>query len=470
MIVEPVDRESLPRLNAHPLRTLLTFSFTNAMCWLIALGTPMVLLAGELGATTVEVGLAYTAVFLTLPLQVLATATLPRFGYKRQMIFAWSTRTFFLLVPLGLAILAPFDDTRTPVYALLGSVVCFALFRALGSCAVMPWIYSLVPEPIRGRYFATDQSITGAAGVGTLVLCSALFVLLPNFTAAAWQYGFALLGSLLSIALLTSLPDVARPAATTVPQIIRETPSRCLRPGDFRFYVGFMVAANMVMTAFPPFIAYYLKVSQNWPSDRILLFTALQYVGNVAAAFFVRSQLDRTGVKPFFRLALVGQVVLMVFWIHYVLGAPLIGYLIPVAYFGFGATITAWNAAHLSYLPRVCPEPSRALAISIHSSVVGVLGGLAPILWGLFLKAPGANAGMPPHRFALYLAITAGVQIILFILVSRLRSANQDRLPLPVFGQLYRSFRFLGSLINPIVPRADEPAGASPDAAVKTDS
>ena len=59
-----------------PYAKLLRFSFFNASTWLIGLGTPMVLLATELGANSFDVGLAYSFVFLLLPVQIVAVRRL----------------------------------------------------------------------------------------------------------------------------------------------------------------------------------------------------------------------------------------------------------------------------------------------------------------------------------------------------------------------------------------------------------
>lgn len=446
-MTERIHGESLTQ---HPLRTLLSFSFANATCWMVALGTPMVLLAGELGASTVMVGIAYSAVFLLLPIQVFATVTLPRFGFKRQMIFGWAARSLFLFIPLTLALLRPDRGETWAINALIGSVIGFAFFRSLGSCAVMPWIYHLVPEGIRGRYFSTDQSLSGLAGVVTLLLCAALFTVLPPFEAFAWQYGFALIGSALSIGLLASLPDAPRPVGTSIGTIMRETPQWCLRPSQFRTYLVFMLTSNLMMTAFPPFIAYYLKVEVALGTDRILVYSALQYVGAIVGSLVVRRKMDTLGVKPFFRMGLLGQILLMGFWIAHVFNLPFTHPLVPVAYFGFGASIAWWMASHLKYLPRVCPQEDRALALSIHGSIVGVIGGLAPILWGLVLKQSNGESGMLLDRFTLYLSLSAIVLTSLFLFVPRLTSEGRELAPAPSFGQLARSFRSLGSLINPV--------------------
>ncbi|MFI5356817.1 MAG: hypothetical protein ACHQ4G_05735 [Opitutales bacterium] len=91
----------------HPFRSGLVFAFFNALVWQVAIGTPMVLFAERLGASSFQVGLAYSFIFLQTPLLVLLTALIPRFGFKAVSLGGWAARSVFLLLPLGLAILAP---------------------------------------------------------------------------------------------------------------------------------------------------------------------------------------------------------------------------------------------------------------------------------------------------------------------------------------------------------------------------
>ena len=90
----------------HPFRPALFFSLLNALAWQIAVGTPMILFAGQLGATPFQVGLAYSFIFILSPVQVLSTVLLPRYGFKAVMLGGWNVRTFFLLVPTLLTVLA----------------------------------------------------------------------------------------------------------------------------------------------------------------------------------------------------------------------------------------------------------------------------------------------------------------------------------------------------------------------------
>ena len=55
----------------------------------------------------------------------------------------------------------------------------------------------------------------------------------------------------------------------------------------------------------------------------------------------------------------------------------------------FGAAAGISNAAHFTLLPELSAPERRPVAISVFTSILGVVAGLAPIAWGLVLKAPG---------------------------------------------------------------------------------
>ncbi len=90
----------------HPYRQGLYFAFFNALNWQIATATPTVLFMAYLGADSFQTGLVYSWPLLLTPVQVFATVLLPRLGFKRLTIAGWGARSWFLLVPLGLTLLA----------------------------------------------------------------------------------------------------------------------------------------------------------------------------------------------------------------------------------------------------------------------------------------------------------------------------------------------------------------------------
>ncbi|NDV60909.1 MFS transporter [Puniceicoccales bacterium CK1056] len=431
-----------------PYSNLLKFGFFNATTWMIGLGTPLVLLAGQLGASSFEVGMAYAFVFLLLPVQIIATATLPRFGYKRQVIFGWASRGIFLLIPLGIVWMAPAAPQRWMVYALIASAFFFSLFRAMGSCGVMPLIYATLPESVRGRYFSTDQAVTGISGILTLLFCSLLFRYLPIYQAFFWQYLYAIAGVFFTIYFLSKVKDPPKPKETSLRRIFSETPKICLRSSPFRQYLVFMIASAVMGTAFVPLKAYYLKVDAGVGVDLILTYTAIQYAGAIIGTLFMRGRIDQIGVKPVFRVSLVLSLGISAFWYFLVTGHQLLLLFLPLAYFCFGIAASLWITAHLKYLPRVCDDEQQALHVSVHSAVVGLIGGLAPIAWGFLVKIPGGLPGVQPDRFGLYFLGLLGVQLGLLFYVPWLTSEHRERPSIQTGANLLRPFRYIGQLIN----------------------
>ena len=431
-----------------PYANLLKFGFFNATTWMIGLGTPLVLLAGHLGASSFEVGLAYAFVFLLLPVQILATSTLPRFGYKRQVIFGWATRGVFLLIPLWLAWLAPAKPERWMVHALIASAFFFSLFRSMGSCGVMPLIYASLPEHVRGRYFSTDQAVTGLSGILTLLLCSLLFRYLPIYQAFFWQYIYAIAGVFFTVYFLSRVQDPPKPKETSLKDILTETPTVCLRRSPFRQYLVFMIASAIMGTAFVPLKAYYLKVEAGIPDELILLYTAIQYAGAIIGTMLMRNRIDRIGVKPVFRVSLVLSSAISIYWYFLVTGHSVLLAALPLAYFAFGIAASQWITAHLKYLPRVCSDQQQALHVSVHSAVIGVIGGLAPIIWGFLVKIPGGLAGVQTDRFAIYFIGLMLVQAGLLLYVPFLTSKHSGRPSLQTSAGVLRPIRFVGQLVN----------------------
>ena len=69
-----------------------------------------------------------------------------------------------LLVPLALAVVAPDRPSGWMISGMVIAMFCYAIYRAMGTAAITPWLYQVVPEEVRGRYWATDQLL---AAVGS---------------------------------------------------------------------------------------------------------------------------------------------------------------------------------------------------------------------------------------------------------------------------------------------------------------
>ena len=399
--------------------------------------------------------------FVLTPVQIVSTALLPRYGFKAVMLGGWRTRSFFLAVPAVLAIVAIVAGEKAwMVQALVWSVFWFCVCRSIGAASGTSWFYAILPEHLRGRYFASDQFVSAIAGVGTLLACAGLFALLPVYWALLAQYGIALAGSTVSYYSLKKLPDAERPTSISLKTVLRDTPRLLLAPTTFRTYVGIAVACAVVATPIPPFAAYYLKGAPQFSTGQIMLLEVMRYLGVMVAAWVIRRRIDVTGARPFFLLALGLYGCVSVFWWFFLRNGfgGVAG--IALAYFFLGLGAATWAISNLNYLPKVIAPEERTLAVAVHGAVTACLGGVSPVVWGLFLKgSDGGARGIDPAVFQWFFVSVVAGAIVLSSLIARLPEEKGHPVdPLLIGNAILRPFRamtYLANLVELRPPRKD---------------
>lgn len=443
----------------YPYRQGLYFAFFNAMNWQIATATPIVLFMAYLGADSFQTGLVYAWPFLLIPIQVIATVLLPRMGFKRLTLAGWGARSWFLFVPLGLALLAPTTPAPWMIYAMVAAMFFYSLSRSVGAAAITTWLQGLVPETVRGRYWATDQIMGGTASVATLLLCAATFTWLPVSVAFSVQYAFSITGAWLAFRCLQKLPDIERPTVMSLATIRTDTPRHLFGPGPFRPYLWLAVLYFIVTTPLVPFGAYYLKVGAGISSAAIMGCTIVQYAGVIVGNWFMRSRIDRTGAKPFLRVSFLLFALIAGGWLVCLHWRPVMPWLLPGLYFLLGAGTGMFTAANVSYLAKILPVAERALPVSLHGALTFFMGGLAPMVWGLVLKGGGAVPSVNLVALQWFFICTLGGAVGLVLLVNRLDETPGHVDPLLEGDWLFRPFRIVASLVKlkePARPAAPE--------------
>lgn len=432
-----------------PFQAGLFFSFFNSTNWMVVLGTPAVLLIETLGAGPFQVGLLYSFVFLLLPIQVLATATLPRFGYKKQVIFAWSARAVFVLVPAAIAFRAPVGERPDLVNAMLAAMFLFCFFRSIGTSGVQPWLFDLIPENLHARYFSTDMAVINVGGVITLIFCSLTFTWFEPFTAFSVQYGYAILGAALSVVGLSRLPAVPHPENFGALRILKEGPKLLTRPGHFRHYMILSTIWIVSGSAVVPFSIYYLKAEAGLSQASIVLFSAIQSVGGIAGALIMKSRIDRIGIQRSFLIVLGLNLAVYAGWTFFIVLTMrnpeltrMMIFLLPVNYVLLGASGATYFGSHWKYLAFVTENRERALKVSLHTAVVGLITGFASILWGLLFKQSGAVAAMNLHAFVAYFVCNMLIQLALIPVIRHLKEPDPGIKPITARYAMLR-LRFL---------------------------
>jgi MFS family permease len=389
----------------RPFRAGYWFGGFNGLTWMMTFGTPMVLLLERLGASTLQVGLVTSSIFILYPVQVLATATLARLGFQRQMVIAWTLRAFFLLVPLGIAFAAPEHPASWMPTAVVAAVYGFCFFRAFGVACHVPWFAGILPDGLRGRFFATEQALTSGVGVVALLTCAGLFAALPPYPVFRIVYSIALFGSAMAVVNLLRLPPGPRPAPSPVREMGPAAVRFCLRPGLFRQFLIITAIGSIVGSSFGAFTIYYLKTEAGISASEVLAFTAAQFGGQILANWAMRRFIDRVAIRRFFQIGSGVIALVFAYWLGIVNGEA--GWLafVGVSYFVVGTAVGVNNSAYITFLPELAPIDRRPIAIAVFGGVSGVLQGLGPMLWGLALRTGGDAPGVDRASFAVFFAL-----------------------------------------------------------------
>lgn len=440
-----------------PFRYGLLFGVLNAVNWNISLGAPLILFTEMLGGSTFQVGLVYAMVFLLLPAQILFTRSLSYFGFKKQMVFGWGFRTVFLIIPLGIAILRPEEPTTYLLWALIFSVFGFCLVRAFGSCGLFPWFYAWLPNSMQGRYFAVDQALSGLTSVLTLFFCAAITRWIGGFNAFIILYIVAIIGSLGATYALSKVPDTDKPARQDLRQMWAQAKHLIRDLPPFRTYLTVNSLYLGMAAVLMPFTIFYLKAVAGLSNDLVLTMTGFQFCGYITASYLLRNLMDRMSLAFFFCLAILTNILVFCAW-FLIVGNwwdPAVPALF-LLFFATGITNIVFTLSHLKYLPTLFTIEERPLAISIQSSLQGLLAGSMPILCGLLFRSVGTESEMNTGAFLVYIGISILIFLIFLPLYARLKPGDKSdasSIQIPTF--LYRPFRFVSQLVH--LPQSKNP-------------
>ncbi len=403
------------------------FNVFNAGTWTIVLGSPMVLVAQHLGANTLQVGILLSFLFLVLPLQMLSVLLLPKLGYKRQAILFWQLRTVLLLVPMYIAwrLEDGIAEWMLPAFTVTLFVFCF--FRAIGTTSLAPWFTLWVPDSIRGKFLSTEQLVIGVCGIVYLSFASCIFRYCSFREAFLITYTFAFIQGILTTLPLSKIPDLPVKGVLSLKSLWVNSGKYLFTPSLFQRNLFFFTVFNLVFFSAAPFLTYYLRSERALSDSYILLLSLLHYSGMICASFLVRSKSDSVGLRAFFYLWLFTSVMSQVLSLTGILtGAPAV-FLFAAGSFLNGASSAILAATNTCYLLHVISEEERPMMLNFHSSFLGIVNGLTPIVSGAALRGGGGGVGASAHMdVRLFIMLSVGLIIAHFVAIAYVRSLEVD--------------------------------------------
>jgi len=409
---------------APGMRNAFLFGFFNALSYQIVLSSPMILYAKSLGASATVLGVIAGMMPFLVIFQIPAASYIPRIGFKRFVLGGWSIRVLFIFAMALVALSESLLDARNRLALLLFLLFGFNLSRGISSCAWLPWIAALVPAQLRGAYLTRDAFMNNLGSLGAFLFAALALAGEPRAWQFALVFSFSAVTGAISLAFLKRIPDVPVPdeprrGNAPVPwlEMMRHRPFARL----LRVAMGWSVAYGGVTA----FTVAFLKSAAGMSEGKILLVSAVMFLGGMASLGLLGSRFDRVGSKPVLGVACVGWLAVMAGW------TALAGHAFPATVPSvlllqllMGLLAAMVNMANARLAMAIAPVMARNHFLAIYSVVANVTLGLSPIGWGILIDAWGTRAptafGLEWNRFTVFFAAAALAFGIMLALSRRL--------------------------------------------------
>jgi len=428
------------------------FSLYNQLNFQITLGTPMILYAKSLGASSTTIGIVAALAPLLTVLQLPTAYFIPKIGYKRFVLLGWFSRTLTVFSLALLPLVVAFDNT-TKSSVMLMALFVFNVLRGISTGAWLPWLTTLVPEERRGHFLRRDQTYMQVGGLLAMALS----------TAVLWSSGkswrFSLLFFLSACAATLSLYFIRRVPDVEVGDQVKTSGqpvpwAAMLKHPPFKKLLIFTVVYNWVIGGLAAFIVGFLQNIGGFSDGMILACNMFAFIGAAVSIPLVGTLMNRTGTKPVLRIALVCYLWAVICWLlissNLLTTTPL---MVVLIYLILGVAGGLFGIANTRIAMDTMPLMGRNHFFALFTVFTSISLGLAPICWGIFLDSVGRaqfQLGVfLVNRYSLYFLMLTILIAITFVLANPLVEKKGEPLSLALRDAvIYARLRLFARLLN----------------------
>lgn len=375
--------------------------------------------------------------------QLLGAYLIERTGQRKFLcvLCSFLNKVLWLAIAmLPLAIFAPLTDWR--VWILIIVLALSSLFASLGGVAWMAWMSDVVPEDIRGAYFGKRNMITTACATVAVLAGGKFLTMWEQRFSAGNPYGFVILfvagltAGVVSAWFLSRVPDVKSPQAQNTPFHVAQF-LQPLTDKNFLTLTLFVAGWTFAMQLAAPFYGVFMIERLQADFSTMTLFTTCATLATVVMMKIWGPIADTLGNKPIILVSSGALIVVPFFWLmalptHYAL--PL-----AAAHLLSGAFMAGASLSQFNILIKLSPPAGRAIYMAIFAAVVGLVGGVAPMVGGsLSQSLQGFRATLFTYQLTnlhLIFLLSALLQALVIFFVLKLQESGAAA-PMAVIMQL----------------------------------
>jgi MFS family permease len=317
-------------------------------------------LCSKLGAGPAHFGLISSIPFIAALFSLPSSMWIDRSGNRKFIFLAFMLSQRFVwlaiaLVPVLLFFVGGLETAAVRTGALwtvLALLAVGGLVGAVGSPAWVSWMADLVPDRIRGRYFARRRQL-GILSAITAAVASGL--ILDRYAARGEYMALLVIGCILLVAAVAGIVDIwLFRYVPHVPPLSRERPPftqsmrAALADRPFMIFCLYLGLIHFTIAPGGQFTLLYLDESLKIDNVTKQLMTQVGPMLGLLAVLFMWGRLvDRVGRKPLLAIASFGLVPVGLGWTLMVFGHHWLGYVLSIA----GAVL--WAAIEVANLNLV---------------------------------------------------------------------------------------------------------------------
>jgi MFS family permease len=357
----------------------------------------------SLHASNAQIGLVNTLTQLSGAIMALPGAEIAeRTGrYKRVVLFAASVSRLMWLVMLA----APWLPGDSPVWVVLFAWTAIAGMGTLGNAAWTALSADLVPERLRGGYFASRNMIMQFVSLVAIPFAGFLINIVGEPEGYQVNLGLALAIGTISLYYYSQLPEHAAAPRTAPFNVLHALRQIARMPNFLNFVVCHAILMLGVMIG-APFLNVLMAEEAGFSVGTIGLVTT---VGGLSTAIGMRimgRMHNRLGITGTMRFGLGVPLVIVAWqWVR----EPWHAYLINgVA----GITWAGYNLGAFNLLLASTPDEHRPHYIAIYTTIISIVSAIGPTIGGWLLDITGFGPVL-----TLSGAVRAVGLILFFILV-----------------------------------------------------
>jgi MFS family permease len=404
------------------LNNAFLFSAFNALSFQVVLGSPMVLYAKTLGASATVLGIIAGMMPLLVIFQIPAANYVNRVGYRRFVYAGWGTRVLFIFAMALVPLTGGFLEAQSRLALMLLFLFGFNLSRGISSCAWLPWITTLIPEVLRGKYLARDAGVMNLASFFAFLFAAWCLGAAPRAWQFAVLFAFSAISGAISLTFLKRIPDAE------IPEHIRTSNTRVpwlemMRYPPFRKLLRAIVAWSVAYGGISAFTVAFLKTHAGMAEGKILLVTSTAFLGGLSSLWFLGTRLDRLGSRPVLMFAFSAWLAVLAGWVLLAGGAfQTTVFIVVLLQMLMGLLAALAQMAFTRLAMATIPVMGRNHFFAIYSVIGNVTLGVAPIAWGLLIDAVGERAplwlGLAWNRYTVFFA-AAGIAAVVTLFIAR---------------------------------------------------